>query len=58
MRQNHQVQRAPAVRNPIIAALVRRVAGIGAGRHRDRRVPHRRQAEVDLAQRVRESGEW
>ena len=45
-------------RNPIVQALVRRIAGFAVGRHRDARKNSRRSEAKDLDQRVREIGEW
>jgi hypothetical protein len=50
--------RVPRPRNPIVQALVRGIAGLAAGRHRDARKSHRRSNAKDLDQRVREIGEW
>jgi hypothetical protein len=41
-----------------VLAIVRRVATAATRRHRDARRASRQEAELDLAQRVRESGEW
>ncbi len=45
-------------RNPIVQALVPRIAGFAAGRHGDARKNSRRSEAKDLDQRVREIGEW
>jgi hypothetical protein len=50
--------RVPRPRNPIVQALVRRIAGFAVGRHRDARQGARRSEAKDLDQRVREIGEW
>lgn len=50
--------RVPRPRNPVVQALVRGIAGLAAGRHRDARKNHRRSDAKDLDQRVREIGEW
>jgi hypothetical protein len=41
-----------------VLAIVRRLTSTTTRRHRDKRRATRREAETDLAQRVRESGEW
>ena len=53
-----QVLRTPKPRNPIVRALVLRLSALGAGRHMQARHPSRQAHQRDLAQRVRESGEW
>ena len=53
-----KVQRAPKPRNPIVRAIAARMLSVGAGRHKPPRGARRRAQEIDLAQRVRESGEW
>ncbi len=53
-----QVLRTPKPRNPIVRALVQRLSALGAGRHAQARHPSRQARQRDLAQRVRESGEW
>jgi hypothetical protein len=45
-------------RNPVVLGLLRRVITAAAGRHRSRIRLTRRQQEDDLAQRVRDIGEW
>ncbi len=51
-----KVPRSPKPRNPVVRALgLRR---LGAGRHTPARHPSRQAEQHDLAQRVRESGEW
>lgn len=50
--------RAPRPRNSVVLAIVRRVANATTRRHRDARRLSRHEADVDLAQRVRNSGEW
>ena len=50
--------RVPRPRNPVVQALVRGIAGLAAGRHRDARQNQRRSDAKDLDQRVREIGEW
>ena len=50
---------APKPRNSIVQALIRKVAVSGAGRHV--RAQNKRKSnhdDTDLAQRVRECGEW
>ena len=46
-------------RNGLVRALIRKVVGTGAGRH-DRACDKRKSNhdDTDLAQRVRECGEW
>ena len=58
MRSSQSRARALRPRNSVVLAIVRRVANSASRRHRDARQVSRQQAEVDLAQRVRESGEW
>jgi hypothetical protein len=58
MRSSKFIARAPRPRNPVVLAIVRRVANAASRRHRDARRVSRQEADVDLAQRVRESGEW
>lgn len=58
MRSRVNPARAPRPRNSVVLALVRRMANATSRRHRDARRPSRHEAEIDLAQRVRESGEW
>lgn len=58
MRSRVIPARAPRPRNSVVLAIVRRVANTASRRHRDARRPSRHEANVDLAQRVRESGEW
>lgn len=53
-----KVLRAPKPRNRIVRLLTQRLLGVGAGRHQSGRHPSRQQENRDLAQRVRESGEW
>lgn len=53
-----KVQRAPKLRNPVVRALASRVLAIGTGRHQSSRRSSRQAQARDLAQRVRESGEW
>lgn len=50
--------RVPRPRNLIVQALVRRIAGLAVGRHRDARKNPRGSDAKDLDQRVREIGEW
>ncbi|MBS0343084.1 MAG: hypothetical protein JSS56_21450 [Proteobacteria bacterium] len=45
-------------RNSVVLAIVRRLTSTATRRHRDRRRLTRQEAVADLAQRVRESGEW
>ena len=55
----HQLtRRAPRPRNPVVRAIIQRINTLGAGRHRTSRKRARQHDENDLAQRVRESGEW
>jgi hypothetical protein len=58
MRSRVVSARAPRPRNSVVLAIVRRVANAATRRHRDARRASRHEAELDLAQRVRESGEW
>ena len=58
MRSRLKPARAPRPRNSVVLASVRRVANVATRRHRDARRENRQEAELDLAQRVRESGEW
>jgi hypothetical protein len=58
MRSRIVAVRAPRPRNGVVLAIVRRVANAASRRHRDARRLSRQEAEIDLAQRVRESGEW
>jgi hypothetical protein len=58
MRSRTNPARASRPRNIVVLAIVRRVANAATRRHRDARRTSRREAELDLAQRVRESGEW
>jgi hypothetical protein len=58
MRSRSVTVRAPRPRNSVVLAIVRRVTRVATRRHRDERRPSRQEAQVDLAQRVRESGEW
>lgn len=51
-----KVLRTPKPRNPVARALTLRA--LGAGRHAPARHPNRQRDNRDLAQRVRESGEW
>ncbi|MBS0468193.1 MAG: hypothetical protein JSS31_08410 [Proteobacteria bacterium] len=53
-----KVQRAPKPRNPVVRAIASRVLSVGAGRHQSSRHSSRQAQALDLAQRVRESGEW
>ena len=50
---------APKVRNGVVRALIKKIVGVGAGRHvnacNKRRSNH---DDADLAQRVRDCGEW
>lgn len=57
MRNSNQ-PRAPRPRNPVIRALIRRVAGLATGRHRPARALWRKHAGKDLDELVREIGEW
>jgi hypothetical protein len=50
--------RAPQPRNSVVLAIVRRAANTATRQHRNARRATRHQAKLDLAQRVRESGEW
>lgn len=56
--RNSNKPRARRPRNPIIRALIRRVAGLGTGRHRPARTPSRKHVGKDLDELVREIGEW
>ncbi len=56
MRSNQPTRARP--RNSLVRAIVRRLINASTRRHHDARRPGRQQADVDLAQRVRESGEW
>jgi hypothetical protein len=58
MRSRVNPARASRPRNSVVLAIVRRVANVASRRHRDARRLSRHEAEIDLAQRVRESGEW
>lgn len=58
MRSRVIPARAPRARNSVVLAIVRRAATAASRRHRDARRLSRHEANVDLAQRVRESGEW
>lgn len=58
MRSRVNPARASRPRNSVVLAIARRVANATSRRHRDTRRPSRHEAEIDLAQRVRESGEW
>jgi hypothetical protein len=58
MRSRVISARAPRPRNSVVLAILRRVATAATRRHRDVRRASRQEAELDLAQRVRESGEW
>jgi hypothetical protein len=58
MRSRVVSVRAPRPRNSVVLAIVRRVANAATRRHRDARRASRHEAELDLAQRVREIGEW
>ncbi len=55
----HQLSRhAPRPRNAVVRAIIERFITLGAGRHRTSRKRDRQRDDKDLAQRVRESGEW
>jgi hypothetical protein len=58
MRSRVNSVRAPRPRNSVVLAIVRRVANAATRRHRDARRASRQEADLDVAQRVRESGEW
>lgn len=58
MRSRVISARALRPRNSVVLAIVRRVANVATRRHRDARRASHHEAELDLAQRVRESGEW
>jgi hypothetical protein len=58
MRSRANPARASRPRNSVVLAIVRRVANATSRRHRDARRPSRHDADIDLAQRVRQSGEW
>ena len=52
------VLRTPKPRNPVLHALLSRALSVGVGRHKRTRNLSRQAEQRDLAQRVRESGEW
>lgn len=55
----HQLTRhAPRPRNPVVRAIIERLITLGSGRHRTSSKRARQHDDKDLAQRVRESGEW
>jgi hypothetical protein len=58
MRQTHVKLPAPKPRNGVVRALIGKL-NFGAGRHKPK-LAKRKQAtdDTDLAQRVREVGEW
>jgi hypothetical protein len=58
MRSRANPARTSRPRNSVVLAIVRRVANAATRRHRDARRPSRNEADIDLAQRVRQSGEW
>jgi len=58
MRSRDPRRTLPRPRNSVVLAIVHRVASMAGRRHRDARKPTRQHLELDLAQRVRESGEW
>jgi hypothetical protein len=58
MRSRVVSARAPRPRNSVVLAIVRRVATAATRWHRDARRASRQEAELDLAKRVRKSGEW
>ena len=58
MRSKSATRRTVRPTNSVVLAIVHRVANMAGRRHRDARTPTRHAAEVDLAQRVRDSGEW
>jgi len=58
MRFRASAARAPRVRRRVVLAFARRIADFRLGRDRELRPPVRPGIEVDLAQRVRERGEW
>jgi hypothetical protein len=58
MRSKSATRRVQRPRNNVVLAIVQRLATVRGRRHRDEGKPTRQHAELDLAQRVRESGEW
>jgi hypothetical protein len=58
MRSRVVPARALRPRNSVVLAIVRRMTNVTIRRHRDARRMTRHEAQLDLAQRVRESGEW
>lgn len=58
MRNQSKVLRAPNQRNPVVLGLLQRIVVAAAGRHRRKTQPTRQEEGKDLAQRVREIGEW
>jgi hypothetical protein len=56
--RSRDIRRTLRPRNSVVLAIVRRVATMAGRRHRSARKPTRQELELDLAQRVRESGEW
>jgi hypothetical protein len=58
MRSQAVPARAPQPRNSVVLAIVRRMANVATQQHRNARRATRHEAKLDLAQRVRESGEW
>ncbi|MET0312218.1 MAG: short-chain dehydrogenase [Burkholderiaceae bacterium] len=58
MRARKLTLPAPKPRNPVLAAVAKRLATMAGGRHRAG-VRRKQQFErLELDQRVRESGEW
>jgi hypothetical protein len=58
MRSRAIPARALQPRNSVVLAIVRRMSTAATRRHRNARHATRHEAQLDLAQRVRESGEW
>lgn len=58
MRSKSAIKRVPPPRNSVVLAIVGRLATAASRRHESARRQSRQQANADLAQRVRESGEW
>jgi hypothetical protein len=58
MRSRVVPARALRPRNSVVLAIVRRMTHAVTRQHRNARCMTRHEAQLDLAQRVRESGEW
>jgi hypothetical protein len=58
MRSQTIPARALQPRNSVVLAIVHRMANVAMRQHRNARRTTRHEAKLDLAQRVRESGEW